>query len=145
MVFPSLMFRIEPGFISQLSAWSVMAFSFMLYRFKKLMIFATALMIVVLLFCNRVFAFGLAPSNNYNNFPNYNYGYNNMNYYGRPWGYSPPTYFYPQLPYHSLYGPQQYYFQPHNYSPYAPVDCPYCNQNQQQAPSFPIHPGGGVS
>ena len=149
MVFPSLMFNIEPGTVSQFSAFAVIGFSFLLHRIKKVIVVATLFVAGIFLIQSQAQAFAYYPSQQYNNYgPYQNYTMNNMNYYGRPWGQAPPVYFYPQMQYHSLWGPQQpYYFPPHQPSPYAPnYNCPHCNQNQQ--PQFPlpmIHPGGGAS
>lgn len=151
MVFPSLAFHVEPGTISQFSALAVIGFSFLIHRWKKIAVFLGIFFVGVLLFNQNARAFMAVPSNYYGQqFPQ-TYQ-NNYNYYGQPWGYAPPMYFYPQLQYHSLWGPTQpNYFNPHPYSPYAPqMNCPYCQQMQQQQyqPQFPpyyIHPGGGAS
>ena len=55
----------------------------------------------------------------------------NMNYYGRPFG-PPPVYYYPQLPFHTIYGPTPYYFRPHSPSPYRPSDCVECIMRYQR-------------
>ena len=151
MVFPSLMFNVEPGVVSQLSGLAVIAFSFLLHRLKRVMIIALMILAGIFLFKTQAHAFVAYPTQTQQNYgPYQNYTMNNMNYYGTPWGYAPPVYFYPQLQFHSLWGPQQpYYFNPHPQSPYNPnFNCPYCNQMQNQQPQFPfpvIHPGGGVS
>lgn len=56
----------------------------------------------------------------------------NQNYYGRSYNYNNAYYPYQTLPYHSLYGPTQYYFQPYGPSPYQPADCIQCMQRYQQ-------------
>lgn len=150
MVFPSLMFNLEPGTVSQFSGFAVIIFSFLLHRIKKVLLVATLTLGGIFLFHSKAQAFAYYPGQSYNNYgPYQNYTTNNMNYYGRPWGYAPPVYFYPQLQYHSLWSPQQpYYFNPHPVSPYSPnYNCPFCGPTQPQ-PQFPypvIHPGGGAS
>jgi hypothetical protein len=149
MVFPSLMFNVEPGIVSQFSALAVIGFSFLLHRVKKVILVASLVLAGIFAFNTTSHAFMAYPSQSYNNFgPYQTFTQNNLNYYGQPIGYAPPAYFYPQLQYHSLWGPQQpYYFNPHPQSPYAPVyNCPFCTQ--PQAPQFPfpvMHPGGGAS
>ncbi len=148
MVFPSLMFNLEPGTVSQFSGFAVIAFSFVLHRMKKIMLILSLLLVGVF-FYSKAHAFAYYPTQQYNNYGPYQTPYtNNMNYYGRPYGYAPPVYFYPQLQFHTLWGPQQpYYFNPHPTSPYSPnYNCPFCGP--QQPPQFPypvIHPGGGAS
>lgn len=56
----------------------------------------------------------------------------NNNYYGTPYV-RPGVYPYPNLNYHSFYGPTPYYFTPHGQSPYMPqwmYNCPNCGGNQ---------------
>lgn len=149
MVFPSLMFQIDQGVVSQLSAWIVILFSFFLYRFKKIVITFFIVLFAVVLFQSHAFAIG--PSNYGSSYQYQQYQTNNMNYYGRPTGYSAPVYFYPQLPYQSMWPQQNSYF-PHTPSPYQPADCPFCNQmqnyQQQQPLYFPNsyqYPGGGIT
>lgn len=142
MVFPSLMFQIDQGMASQLSAWLVILFSFLIYRYKKILLtFFVGLIILVI--SQQSHAFGYGGASNYN-YPNtwqgcsiYQGCNNNFNYYGQARGYTPPVYFYPQLPYQSMWPQQNYYF-PHSASPYQPADCPFCNQQQnyQQQPMF---------
>lgn len=141
MVFPSLMFKIEPGLVSQFSALSVIAFSYFLHRLKKVALIVLVLLILLATFFQtKVFAMMAVPGNTYQNYntgPWGNYYNNNLNYYGRPWGYVPPVYFYPGLQYHSVWGYQPSYFYPHQPSPYAPVDCPWCQLQQNYGPQFP--------
>lgn len=148
MVFPSLMIHVEPGLVSQLSAWAVIGFSFLLHRLKKVALVIGALTVGAFLLISHAHSFAMMPSQSYDSMGPYGtYTQNHMNYYGRPMGNVPPAYFYPQLQYHSLWGPQPYYFNPHPVSPYSPMyNCPFCNQ--QMAPQFPYpvsHPGGGIS
>lgn len=150
MVFPSLIFNVEPGMVSQFSALAVIGFSYVIHRMKKIAVVALLAISCLVIFQSQARAYAAYPGQTYNNWgPYQNYTMNNWNYYGRPYGQVPPAYFYPQLQFHSLWGPQQpYYFQPHPYSPYSPnYNCPYCNQqnNQNQFPFPTIHPGGGVS
>ena len=151
MVFPSLIFQVDQGMVSQLSAWAVLTFSFLLYRFKKILFSAITILILFILIQNRATAAIAMPSYNQNSCMNYVYCANNANYYGRPYGYNPSVYFYPQLPFQSFWNPQQNYFPPHAPSPYQSFDCPFCNQQQQQQfqpnsfPNFYQHPGGGAS
>ncbi|MFZ4714928.1 MAG: hypothetical protein ACOYL6_14510 [Bacteriovoracaceae bacterium] len=147
MVFPSLAFQFEPGLVSQVGAFSVIAFSYLLHRFKKIMVIVLITLSLFIFFQSKVFAYVAYAPYTYSN-PGWQF--NNMNYYGRPWGYNPSIYFYPQLQYHSLWGTQPFYYYPHTPSPYRPYDCPFCNQryNQQNNQNFPmpyIHPGGGAS
>ena len=154
MVFPSLMFQIDQGVVAQISAWIVIIFSFLLYRFKKVMITLFILLGIVILFQGRSFAMvAVSPYPNSWSGCNAYYGCaNNSNYYGQAYGYMPPVYFYPQMPYQSMWPQQNYYF-PHSPSPYQSADCPFCNQmqyyqNQQQPMLFPNyyqHPEGGAS
>ena len=148
MVFPSLMFNVEPGTVSQFSALAVIGFSIFIHQIKKIILFTGLLIMGLWLYTSQVYAYYMPQqqNNNYSLYQNYNT--NNMNFYGRPWGYAPPMYFYPQLQYHSLWGPQQpYYFNSHPQSPYAPnYNCPSCNSVQpQQFPLPVVHPGGGMS
>lgn len=157
MVFPSLIFQIDQGIASQLSAWLVILFSFFIYRFKKILLSLLAVLILFILFQSHAFAM-MAQGTSPNNYPNtwqgcssYQYCNNNFNYYGQARGYTPPVYFYPQLPYQSFWPQQNYYF-PHSPSPYQPADCPFCNQQQnyqQQQPMFFPNsyqfPGGGIT
>jgi hypothetical protein len=153
MVFPSLMFNVEPGVISQVSAFAVIGFSFLLHKMKRIILVTFFVLAGVFIYNSSAHSFAAFPGQQYNNYgPYQTYTTNNLNYYGRPWGNVPPAYFYPQMQYHSLWGPQQpYYFNPHPQSPYAPnYNCPFCGpyQQQQPQPQFPtpmIHPGGGVS
>ncbi len=145
MVFPSLIVQIDQGAIAQFSAWIVLLFSFVLYRFKKIII--TFFVVLIAVIATKAHAFGL-PSPGYGQNSQY---YNNYyNYYGRPTGYAPPVYFYPQLPYQSMWPQQNYYFRS-SPSPYRPVDCPFCNQqNYQQTqpfffPNSSQFPGGGIT
>lgn len=133
MVFPSLIFNIEPGTASQFSGMAVLLFSFIIHRIKRLAI-VTGLVVLGVCFSMDAFSFYLGPGTH----PvTSNHNRNFMQYYGTPWGMRPPVYFYPQLPYHSLWGPQPYYFQPHGLSPYAPQYCPHCQQQNFQPPVFP--------
>jgi hypothetical protein len=155
MVFPSLMFQVDQGIVSQISAWAVILFSFLLYRFKKIVITVFVVLTAVILFQSHAFAM-VAPGTypgNWNGCGAYQGCANNMNYYGPVRSYAPPVYFYPQLPYQSMWPQQNYYF-PHTPSPYQPVDCPFCNQMQnyqqpmQQPMFFPNSyqfPGGGIT
>lgn len=156
MVFPSLAFQVEPGMISQFSALAVVVFSFLIHRLKKVIVVACLLLAGIFFFNYKSHAIVAYNPQVYNQNRHYPQSqtpyYNNFNYYGQPWGYAPPVYFYPQLQYHTLWGPQQQnYFQPHPYSPYAPQPtCPFCGPQPQQPtqPQFPypyVHPGGGVS
>jgi hypothetical protein len=146
MVFPSLAFNFEPGLISQASAFVVLAFSYLLHRFKKIMLMILLVFSLFLVFQTKVFAFMAVSPYNQNTCSGYAGCYNNQNYWGRPWGYNPSIYFYPQLQYHSIWGLQPYYFYPHTPSPYRPYDCPFCNQYQN--PGFNPgnnHPPGVAS
>ena len=144
MVFPSLMFQLDQGMASQLSAWIVILFSFLIYRFKKIILIIFTCLILLILFQNYSFAMMAGPGTG-SGYPNtwqgcsaYQGCNNNFNYYGQARGYTPPVYFYPQLPYQSMWPQQNYYF-PHSTSPYQPADCPFCNQQQfyqQQQPMF---------
>jgi hypothetical protein len=149
MVFPSLMFNVEPGTVSQFSALAVIGFSFIIHRIKKVVIYASLLIVGMFFYQSQAHAMAYFPAQQYNNYgPYQNYTQNNLNYYGRPWGYAPPAYFYPQMQYHSLWGPQQpYYFNPHPQSPYTPnYNCPYCGTTQPPQFPYPVnHPGGGAS
>lgn len=150
MVFPSLMFNVEPGVVSQFSAMAVVIFSFMVHRLRKLILVGAVVLASFFIYQSQARAYAAMPHSTYQQWGN-PYFANNYNYYGRPWGQVPPAYFYPQLQYHSLWGPTQpYYFRPHPVSPYSPnYNCPYCNQyNPNTQPGFPypnIHPGGGAS
>jgi hypothetical protein len=49
MVFPSLMLKIEPGAISQFSAILVIAFSYIISRFRKIAVFSLLLVVAVVI------------------------------------------------------------------------------------------------
>ena len=148
MVFPSLFFQNDPGVISQFSGFMVLAFSFLLHRVKK---WVLALMLLVsgfLIYQNRAHAFAVmgGPIGNQANcsaptsiYPcRYVAPYQNtLNFYGTPWGQSPPAYFYPSFtPYMNM--PYPYYFMPHQPSPYGPGNyCPTCNPMYQNPFPYP--------
>lgn len=140
MVFPSLMFNVEPGVVSQFSAMAVVIFSFMVHRLRKLLLVGVVVLASFFFYQSQARAYGHVSPSTYQQWGN-PYFVNNYNYYGRPWGMVPPAYFYPQLQFHSLWGPNQpYYFQPHSISPYSPnYNCPSCNQhyNPYYQPQFP--------
>lgn len=139
MVFPSLQIPIESGLLSQFSVLFVIGFSYFLKYWKKLTI-AALLVLSLMGVSNKVFAFAMAPGS---------CGtmcVNNTNYYGQPWG--SPYYYYPQLQYHSFWGPMPYYFRPHSPSPYRPMwmnNCPHCQMNNPMwgpnSPMGPVHHG----
>ncbi len=147
MVFPSLVFNVEPGLASQFSAGLVLAVSFMIHRMKKVWILALLMLGGIAAFSYSHAVVAVMPQS-YPQFGGYPPQMNNFfNYYGTPWGYSPPVYFYPQLQYPMMMPIQQpYYFNPHPPSPYNPgYYCPTCNLPNPQ-PVFPvIHPNGMAS
>ena len=80
MVFPSLMFNVEPGTISQFSAIAVIGFSFILHRIKKFVIYATLLMAGIFLYQSQAQAYAAFPTQQYNNYgPYQSYTQNNLN------------------------------------------------------------------
>ena len=126
MVFPSLSFSVDTGLVSQMSTLVVIGFSIVLNYWKKITLYAFAAISLSLISYN---AFAIAAVQN--NCGGYGYCQNTQNYYGQPWGYNRPVYYYPQLQYHSFWGPTPNYFRPHGASPYAPSwynNCPHCNQ-----------------
>ena len=132
MVFPTMFAGIDTGMVSQASIYAVVAFSYMLLRWKKIFIL---LSLIVMLggVLNKAFAFAYVPGGCGTSCMA------NQNYYGNPYG-GNGYYPYPGLPYHSFYGPAQYYFRPWGPSPYQPQYCVECMQRYQQfsAPmSFP--------
>ncbi|MBY0412884.1 MAG: hypothetical protein K2Q18_01900 [Bdellovibrionales bacterium] len=135
MVFPSLFARVEPGMISQGSIYIVIAFSFFLYYWKRLIaIFAVLFSISIIAYYSTAHAIGYVPG-----------GCGtlcmaNNNYYGTPYG-GYGFYPYSSLPFHSLYGPSNYYFQPYAPSPYQPQDCYVCMQRYNMYTS-PISSSG---
>jgi hypothetical protein len=149
MVFPSLFFQIENSGVTQFSAWVILAFSYFLFRFRK--IFIASVFIILSFFaynklCSAAIGVGSYYSTSCFNNP---YCYSNLNYYQTPYRNVPPVYFFPQLPFQAI-SPSDNYFLPHAPSPYDPAYCPACNlyqmQNQfQSQPTFSIHPGGGIS
>lgn len=123
MVFPSLSFSVDPGMISTMSTMVVIGFSFMLRYWKKALVYSTVV-VALGLFSLKASAIGFYPSSGG---PSFN---NNQTYYGSPWGQARPVYYYPQLQYHSFWGPTPSYFQSHGASPYAPSwynNCPNCS------------------
>ncbi len=124
MVFPSLSFSVETGLISQMSTIAVIAFSIAINYWKKITVYI-AIIAGVGLFSTQAFSIAMIPGGCGTSCMA------NQNYYGAPWGYNRPVYYYPQLQYHSFWGPTPQYFRPHNQSPYAPSwynNCPTCNQ-----------------
>ncbi len=124
MIFPSLFANVETGMISQMSVYLVLAFSFIINKFRKLLLFAFLLGCTGY-FGQKIFALMYVPG-----------GCGtlcmaNKNYYGVPWG-GNPVYLYPNMPFHSLYGPTPYYFRPYPPSPYRPQDCPVCMLQYQR-------------
>lgn len=145
MVFPSLQLPIESGMLGQFSFLAVMAFSYFLRFWKKLIIISTIVLLGLGIF-NKAYGFAAVSWQG----PGQGCGtmcVNNMNYYGRPMG--NPYYYYPGLQYHSFYGPMPYYFRPHGPSPYRPMwmnTCPTCQMNNPMwmGPQFnnnPVHHG----
>ncbi len=125
MVFPSLSFSVDPGIISSMSTFVVIGFSFMLRYWKKTL-FTISIVLGVALFSLKASAIGLYTGSCGTMCSN------NQNYYGSPWGQPRPVYYYPQLQYHSFWGPTPYYFNSHGASPYAPSwynNCPHCSQH----------------
>ncbi|MBY0412885.1 MAG: hypothetical protein K2Q18_01905 [Bdellovibrionales bacterium] len=61
-------------------------------------------------------------------------------YYGPTYG-GNGFYPYSSLPFHSLYGPSPYYFQPYAPSPYQPQDCFVCMQRYNMYTSPISSPG----
>jgi hypothetical protein len=140
MVFPSLSFSVDAGLISQMSTLAVIGFSIFLNYWKRAAVYVvTALTLIFTIgaFSNSAFAIGFIPNSCGTQCMN------NQNYYGTPMTYNRPAYYYPQLQYHSFWGPSPSYFRPHGASPYAPSwynNCPHCNQ-QFQNPGFQQNPG----
>jgi hypothetical protein len=148
MVFPSLAFNVEPGLMSQGSAFLVLAFAWVIRKSKRVLVIGLLMTLGVFFAYSKTHAMVMVNPQSY---PSYGMPYsptmnNFFNYYGRPWGYAPPVYFYPQLQYPAMMPMQQYYFNPHPPSPYGPGNyCPFCNQPQQPYPFPVVHPGGGIS
>jgi hypothetical protein len=142
MVFPSLSFSVDAGLVSQMSTLVVIGFSIFLNYWKKALIY-------ILVFISVLVAVGIFSSNAFS-FAAVNgtcgtMCANNQNYFGTPMTYNRPAYYYPQLQYHSFWGPRQSYFNSHTPSPYAPssyYNCPHCNQ-QNQYPFFQNQGGQG--
>ena len=142
MVFPSLVVNIEPGLVSQLSAWIIVAISYFINRLRKGMMAVTAIILIALALISHAHGFGMAYPQTYQYFGPYSTQTTNyLNYYGQPWGAVPPVYFYPYLPPHSFYGPiRPYYFPPYPVSPYAPegYDCVFCKAQYYQHYPMPM-------
>ena len=145
MVFPSLIFNVEPGVVSQISGWAILGISYLVHKMKKIWILSFLVVAGVFFAYSKSHAIAMVNSQYYPHYPMQTQNF--MNYYGTPWGYSPSIYFYPQLSYPMMMPmQQQYYFMPHPMSPYNPAYyCPTCNLPPQQNPFPVIHPGGGVS
>lgn len=125
MIFPSLFAHVETGLISQISAYIILGFSFLINYFKKIVIIGLLVFISLITFSRLTFAVaapGVLQSLGQRNL---------VQYYGSPYG-NYPLYPYPGLPYHALMGPSPYYFRPYGPSPYQPVDCVTCMMRYQQ-------------
>ena len=128
MVFTNIFARVEPGTISQLSFYIVLAFSFLLHKWKKIVLI-TLVVATGLFTAKTVYAFAYNP-----NQPNFcgTACMANRNYYGAPVGGNQSYYPYPSLPFHSVFGPSPYYFRPYGPSPYQPPGCIVCMQRYQK-------------
>ena len=119
MVFPSIFFNMETGTVAQFSTLLIIAFSYCLHRWKKVMLFSV-LILAALVGARSVFAFGYVPGA---------CGTSCMaqrNYYGTPYG-GAPVYGYPQV-YPSYMGNNNWQF---SSSPYIPPDCVQCRMQGQ--------------
>ena len=151
MVFPSLLFNVEPGVVSQFSGFFLLAFSFLIHRAKKWVVVGILALSSFLILHNKAHAMVASPGMTYplvSPYPGFpmNPYMTNFNYYGQPWGQVPPLYFYPTLPpYMGMY--PQNYFMPHTPSPYGPGNfCPTCNLNNPYPPQpVPYNPNTPVS
>lgn len=141
MVFPSLIFHVEPGLVSQLSAIGVLIFSFLLQKGRKIF-----LSLVILFMCLVSFrALGFVAGNSMNTYQIFQNSLPRTippHFYGSPYGYQSSLYFYPHLVPQYFWPPRvPYYFTPFPYSPYAPqMDCIHCLRNPTPAygPQFPF-------
>jgi hypothetical protein len=127
MVFPSLMLKIEPGAISQFSAILVIAFSYIISRFRKIAVFSLLLVVAVVITKT---AFGFAG------FPGQGGSAStylrNTSYYGPPFQNSFPTYFYPSMPFQTYSGFNNWaYPMPQN------SNCPMCDLMAAQTLNYP--------
>ena len=125
MVFTNVFARVEPGTISQLSFYLLLAFSYLIHKWKKVMIMGLILL-SGLVAMRTASAIGMFPGS---------CGtmcMANRNYYGAPMGGNYSYYPYPNLPFHSTFGPSPYYFRPYGPSPYQPPGCVVCMQRYQQ-------------
>ena len=135
MIFPSLFSNVDSGVVAQVSAIAVIIFSYVLNKAWKMVIFGA--LIILSIYGYRAHAIGAVPG------ACGTMCVNNRMYYGNPYG-GMPVYPYGRLPYHTMYGPTPYYFQPHGPSPYQPYNCVACmmRYNQFQTSPMMMPPGG---
>jgi hypothetical protein len=139
MVFPSMFTSVEPGVISQGSIFFVIAFSFVLYYWKRLLaLIAVVASISIIFYCSKAHAAMAVPGSCGSSCMATNNSI--YNYYGQPYG-GNAWYPYANLPFQSLYGPTQYYFPTYGPSPYQPTDCIACMQRYQQFSAPMMFPG----